>query len=38
MVATEFPQVQLVKSESNLGFARATNVGLVRAAEIVCFF
>ena len=30
MVAAGFPHVELVKSEKNLGFARATNVGLSR--------
>lgn len=28
MVSTEFPQVRLIREDSNLGFARATNVGL----------
>ncbi len=31
MVASEFPTVQLVCSEQNLGFARANNVGLKQA-------
>jgi GT2 family glycosyltransferase len=32
MVETEFPEVQLVLSKENLGFARANNVGLKRAS------
>ncbi|HEX2987018.1 MAG TPA: glycosyltransferase, partial [Chloroflexota bacterium] len=28
MVASEFPQVRLIRAGANLGFARATNVGL----------
>lgn len=31
MVENDFPQVQLVKSQLNLGFARANNLGLKRA-------
>lgn len=31
MVAADFPTAELVKAESNLGFARATNVGLIRS-------
>lgn len=31
MVAADFPQVQLVRAKTNLGFARATNVGLQKS-------
>jgi N-acetylglucosaminyl-diphospho-decaprenol L-rhamnosyltransferase len=31
MVAAEFPSVELVRNERNLGFAAATNIGLKRA-------
>jgi GT2 family glycosyltransferase len=38
MVQAEFPQVDLVASEVNLGFSRANNVGLARAGGRYVFF
>jgi GT2 family glycosyltransferase len=38
MVTTEFPQVDLVTSAVNLGFARGNNLGLARATGRYVFF
>src|SRR6185436_2654882 len=32
MVAKDFPQVRLLRQESNLGFARAVNIGMAMAS------
>jgi GT2 family glycosyltransferase len=38
MVKSDFPEVDLVVSETNLGFSRANNVGLARARGRYVFF